>query len=211
MFVFHLSNLVAEAGWTAGSMIRIRAFFSSPLFLITLRVIVIMSFPDSSSDLGSDSSFFLGTTLCSHLEVSSQRCKARLSLLLLHPIHGAQGFFEKPDRTSASKRATNTSSPISVSFVGGKIVIAASPIPLKASFHQCPLSEGMLLSRRQKKASKSSHWSNSKYLFIEKLLCFCGGEEKGKWQEEKQESGGKGRKHEADLKTKKKKEKKNER
>lgn len=80
---------------------------------------------------------------------------------------------------------TNTSSSISVSFVGGRVVIAASPIPLKASFHQGPVSEGMLLSWRQKKASKSSHWSNPKYLFIEKRMCFCGGEEKGKWQEEK--------------------------
>lgn len=109
----------------------------------------------------------------------------RLSLLLLHQMYGAQGSFKKPDRISASEEATDTSSSISVSFLGGKIVVAGFPIPLKASFHQCPVSEGMLLLWRQKKASKSSHWSNPKYLFVENVTCFCGGEEKGKWQEEK--------------------------
>ena len=63
------------------------------------------------------------------------------------------------------------SSAISVSFVGGQILIAAFPIPLKVSFRQCPVSEGML----RKKASESSHRSNPKYLFVEKLVCLWGG------------------------------------
>lgn len=96
----------------------------------------------------------------------------RLSLLLLHHIHGAQGSFEKPDRTSVSKWATNLSSSFSVSFVGCKIVIAASSVALKASFHQCPVSEGMLLPWRPKEACKSSYWSSPKYLFVEKMMCF---------------------------------------
>lgn len=52
MFMFCLSNLVAETGWAVESMVRIHAFFSSSLVLITLGIIVIMSFPDSFSDLG---------------------------------------------------------------------------------------------------------------------------------------------------------------
>lgn len=52
MFVLCLSNLVAEAGWAAERRVRIHTFFSFPLFLITLRVIVVMSFPDSFSDVG---------------------------------------------------------------------------------------------------------------------------------------------------------------
>lgn len=148
VFVFCLSNLLAEAGWAAESRVGIHAFFSFPLSLITLRVIVVMSFPDSSPDVGQ--------TLHSHREGSSKRCKERLSLLLLHHTRGAQGSFEKPDRTSVSKWATNPSSSLSVAFVGCKIVIAASSVALKASFHLCPVSEGMLLPRRQIEAAKAA-------------------------------------------------------
>lgn len=61
----------------------------------------------------------------------------RLSLLLLHPACGAQDSSEKPDIASPSKGAMNISYSVSVSFVGGKIVTAAIPIPLKASSQQC--------------------------------------------------------------------------
>lgn len=61
----------------------------------------------------------------------------RCSLLLLHPVRGAQDSSEKPDIASPIKGAMNISYSVSVSFVGGKIATAATPIPLKASSQQC--------------------------------------------------------------------------
>lgn len=61
----------------------------------------------------------------------------RHSLLLLRPVRGAQDSSEKPDIASPSKGAMNISYSVSVSFVGGKIATAATPIPLKASSQQC--------------------------------------------------------------------------
>lgn len=161
VFVFCLSNLLAEAGWAAESRVGINVFFSFLLSLITLRIIVVMSFPDSSPDVG--------YTLHSHREGSSKRCKEQLSLLLLHHTRGAQGSFEKPDRTSVSKWATNPSSSLSVSFVGCKIVIAASS---EGQFSPVSCFGRDVTSTEADRSCKSSHCSSPKFLFVEKMMCF---------------------------------------